>query len=274
MHREIGNMIDEALDSVFPDFHANVTDPCWAYLVWTGMFENRVRDAVACRLTGNLALTGDYVCREYGWRDVRRVDLAVADGSGEPIALVEFKQMYTYDFLGEQGKRARTARSLPASSCQGVSSLPRPRSFYARVVRDACKLTQGNTASAELYVVLIAAHLDIDWATHSAWHHQDWYLKYATEVQKVHGRSGARATIVLNDWHDDIEKWPAHVGSNETTILTWFESPHMRRIDRWKSQGDSWATLRRIGNHGADVYVTWRIWRVWAPSSSGLGVES
>ncbi len=265
MNKTYGDRIDEALGDVIQE-HAG--DNCLPYLIWTGMFEGRMRDSVACRLLSHASPPNLYVCREFAASGVQRVDLAVADSSGKPVALVEFKQMYTYDIVKEASKRANTARALGALGLRrgAKGTLPRPKSFFARVIRDACKLNGAHTASVEKYVVLVAAHLDISVPTSKVGFYSKWYLKYANEVQGAYNRAGVTAPLLLNQWHIDVQCWPppspTRSLSNEDKIYGWFGSPVMTRVDRWTSHSAGARTFLPIGKHGTNIEITWRIWRV------------
>jgi hypothetical protein len=66
-----------------------------AYLAATMKVEAAIRDRLAFRLHQDYEPSGYIVAREWN-----RVDLAVLDPAGAPLALVEFKAMYTFDAFG------------------------------------------------------------------------------------------------------------------------------------------------------------------------------
>lgn len=80
-----------ALAAIHAEFRPNEL----AYLAVTTKVEAAIRDRLAFRLHQDYEPSGCIVAREWN-----RVDLAVLDPVGAPLALVELKAMYTFDAFG------------------------------------------------------------------------------------------------------------------------------------------------------------------------------
>lgn len=98
-----------ALGAIGGEFRTNEL----AYLATTTKVEAAIRDRLAFRLHQDYEPSGCVVAREWN-----RVDLAVLDAAGAPLALVELKAMYTFDAFGNlrHFTNATTADEIKAQS--------------------------------------------------------------------------------------------------------------------------------------------------------------
>ncbi|MGW0189266.1 hypothetical protein ACWDV7_26360 [Streptomyces sp. NPDC003362] len=105
-----------ALDAVAASYDAGEL----AYLALTSKPEHAIRDRMAWAL--QTSLHGCVVARE--WNSPRgRIDLAVLDGSGTlPLALLEIKAAYTFDFAAEDLGSARSYRARVAADLVKATS--------------------------------------------------------------------------------------------------------------------------------------------------------
>lgn len=88
--KDIDRELRDALAAIGSEFRSNEL----AYLATTTKVEASVRDRFAYQLHRDYEDAGLIVAREWN-----RIDLAVLDGKGSPISLVELKAMYSFDAL-------------------------------------------------------------------------------------------------------------------------------------------------------------------------------
>jgi hypothetical protein len=87
---DIDDALTHALDEIGKEFRPNEL----AYLATTMKVEAPFRDRLAYQLHLKCEPKGFIIAREWN-----RIDLAVLDGHGSPVVLVELKAMYTFDAL-------------------------------------------------------------------------------------------------------------------------------------------------------------------------------
>lgn len=115
-----------ALSAIGSEFRPNEL----AYLATTTKVEAAIRDRLAFRLHQDYEPSGCIVAREWN-----RVDLAVLDPNGVPLALVELEAMYTFDAFGNL------------------------RHFTDATTADEIKAQRLAVAGTAVYSLLLATHL-------------------------------------------------------------------------------------------------------------------
>jgi hypothetical protein len=127
---DIKATLEGALDSI------DVDPDKLAYFALTSKPESQVRDRLAYRLHQQLSETDLQVAREW-----RRTDLAVLEGDGKPVALVEVKACPSWDACKE----------------------PRLARYRGRVWADIHKAStcakEAGAPEAEIYALLVVTHL-------------------------------------------------------------------------------------------------------------------
>lgn len=121
---------DQELAAVLAVIGAEFRPNELAYLAMTTKVEAAIRDRLAFRLHQDYEPSGCIVAREWN-----RVDLAVLDPTGVPLALIELKAMYTFDAFGKL------------------------RHFTDATTADEIKAQRLAVAGTAVYSLLLATHL-------------------------------------------------------------------------------------------------------------------
>lgn len=146
-----------ALGVIGGEFRANEL----AYLATTTKVEAAIRDRLAFRLHQDYKPAGSVVAREWD-----RVDLAVLNPAGIPLALVELRAMYTFDAFGHL------------------------RHFTDATSADEIKAQSLAVAGTAVYSPLLAAHLGGTVKTRSL-----KPVKYSSGVNRAITKHGDAAAV-------------------------------------------------------------------------------